>query len=172
MMYKAKLHSVSHFIFDVDGVLTDGSVTLMPNGDQVRVMNIKDGFALQHAVKQGFHIHIISGGKSEAVRERLILLGIRSIHLGISRKLEKYEELMLEYEFEHNQVLYMGDDLPDYEVLKKVGVATCPNNAAIEIKEIADYISPLNGGHGCVRDVIEQTLRLQDKWMGDEAMRW
>lgn len=171
-MFKAKLHQIKHFMFDVDGVLTNGTVTLLPNGEQVRVMHTKDGFALQHAVKKGYHIHIISGGKSEAVRERLALLGVNSIHLGVSRKIEKYEELKLEFEFEDNEVLYMGDDLPDYEVMSKVGLAACPNDSAHEIRAIASYISPYKGGEGCVRDIIEQTLKLHEKWFDDDAMSW
>jgi 3-deoxy-D-manno-octulosonate 8-phosphate phosphatase (KDO 8-P phosphatase) len=171
-MFKTKLKNIRHFIFDVDGVLTNGSVTLIPNGEQIRVMNIKDGFALQHAVKKGYHIHIISGGTSEAVRERLSGLGIKSIHLGISRKIEKYEDLRLEFDFTDDQVLYMGDDLPDYEVMSKVGIATCPANSAHEIKAISAYVSPISGGDGCVRDIIEQTLRLQDNWFDEDAMSW
>ncbi|MFN4122062.1 MAG: KdsC family phosphatase [Flavobacteriales bacterium] len=171
-MFKTKLHQIKHFMFDVDGVLTNGTVTLLPNGEQVRVMHTKDGFALQHAVKKGYHIHIISGGKSEAVRERLALLGVKSIHLGVSRKIEKYEDLKLEFEFRDDEVLYMGDDLPDFEVMSKVGLAACPSDSAHEIRSIASYISPYKGGEGCVRDIIEQTLRLQKKWFDEDAMSW
>lgn len=171
-MFKTKLHKIKHFMFDVDGVLTNGTVTLMPNGEQVRVMHTKDGFALQHAVKKGYHIHIISGGKSEAVRERLIGLGIKSIHLGVARKIDKYEDLKIEYDIANEEVLYMGDDLPDYEVMSTVGLAACPQNSAAEIKTISAYVSPFNGGEGCVRDIIEQTLRLHEKWFDDDAMVW
>ncbi len=170
--FKQLLTAVTTFIFDVDGVLTDGSVTLMPNGDQVRKMNIKDGYALQLAIKKGFKIGIISGGKSESVRQRLEGLGISNIFLGVQNKLEIYNEFMLVNELKPQQILYMGDDIPDYEVMAKVGVAVCPADAAPEILRICTYISHRNGGEGAVRDVIEQTLRLQGKWFDKEGFVW
>jgi len=158
--------------FDIDGVLTDGSVILMPNGDQVRSMNIKDGYALQLAVKKGFKIFIISGGKSEEAKKRLQLLGIEHIFLGASRKINVLEDIVLENEIKLEEMLYMGDDIPDYEVLKAVGISTCPNDAASEIKSICHYISPINGGKGAVRDVIEKTLKAQGLWLDSEGFIW
>lgn len=163
---------VTTFMLDVDGVLTDGSVTLMPDGEQVRVMNIKDGYALQLAVKQGYKVVVISGGKSEMVRKRLNGLGITDIYLGIHAKLDTFKEYLEIHNVNPDEVLYMGDDIPDYEVMKHIGVPTCPNDAAQEIKDISIYISQRNGGKGAVRDVIEQVMRLQGKWMSAEGFVW
>ncbi|MGD1845035.1 MAG: KdsC family phosphatase [Salibacteraceae bacterium] len=162
--YLSRLARISTFIFDVDGVLTDGSVTLLPTGDQVRNMNVKDGYALQLAIKLGYRIAIISGGKSEAVRQRLNGLGVQDVHLGASDKLEVFDEYLLTWDLKADNILYMGDDLPDYQVLSRVGLAACPLDAAEEIKSICHYISPAEGGTGCVRDVIEKALRVQGKW--------
>lgn len=170
--FKQRLNTITTFIFDVDGVLTDSSVTLMPNGEQVRKMNIKDGYALQLAVKKGYEVVIISGGKSEAVRLRLQGLGINNIHLGIQNKLEIFDELILTNQLSPEQIMYMGDDIPDYEVMCKVGAAVCPADAAPEIQGICTYISQRKGGEGCVRDVIEQTLRVQGKWFDTEGFIW
>jgi 3-deoxy-D-manno-octulosonate 8-phosphate phosphatase (KDO 8-P phosphatase) len=164
MNFKSRLNAVTTFIFDVDGVLTDGKVFLLPGGHQVRNMNIKDGYALQLAVKKGYKICIISGGKSEDVKQRLSLLGIEDIFMSAHDKLSVYKDFIAEHEISDNQVLYMGDDLPDYEVLQRVGAATCPNDAAEEIKNVCQYISAKKGGEGCVRDVIEQVMRVQGKW--------
>lgn len=170
--FKTRLKRVSTFIFDVDGVLTDGSVTLMPDGEQVRVMNIKDGYALQLAVKQGYNVVIISGGKSEMVRRRLNGLGITDIYLGVHAKLDTFKEYLEIHQVNPEEVLYMGDDIPDYEVMKQIGVPTCPNDAAQEIKDISIYISQRNGGKGAVRDVLEQVMRLQGKWTPTEGFVW
>ena len=170
--FKERLTSVKTFIFDVDGVLTDNSVTLMPDGEQVRVMNIKDGYALQLAVKKGFQIAIISGGKSEMVRKRLNGLGITDVFLGAHTKIDTYKEFVEKHQLKEEEILYMGDDIPDYEVMQRVGVPTCPNDAATELKNISIYISDKMGGKGCVRDVIEQTLRAQDKWFDREGFVW
>ena len=162
--FKTKLTSVKIFIFDIDGVLTDGSVTVMPDGEQIRSMNIKDGYAMQLAIKNGYKIAVISGGTSEVVRKRLNGLGIYDLFLGVENKIETYNEVIKKYKIDHNEVLYMGDDLPDYEVMKCVGVPSCPNDAAHEIKDISIYVSEKNGGKGCVRDVIEQVMRVQGNW--------
>ncbi|MAC94339.1 MAG: 3-deoxy-D-manno-octulosonate 8-phosphate phosphatase [Flavobacteriales bacterium] len=169
---KAKFRKISAFIFDVDGVLTDGRVITMPDGDQLRSMNIKDGYALQHAVKKGYHISIISGGKSESVRLRLEGLGISEVNLACKNKVEVFEKLKSTYDLKDEQILYMGDDIPDYRLMKKVGFAACPKDAATEIKEICHYISPKNGGEGCVRELIEQVMRLQGKWFDDDSHEW
>jgi 3-deoxy-D-manno-octulosonate 8-phosphate phosphatase (KDO 8-P phosphatase) len=170
--FKTKLTRVKAFIFDVDGVLTDGSVTLMPDGEQVRVMNIKDGYALQLAVKKGYKIAIISGGKSEMVRKRLLGLGITDIYLGVHTKIDVYKELIEIYNISPEEILYMGDDLPDYEVMQRIGVPTCPNDSAVEIKDISIYISDKKGGEGAVRDVIEQVMRVQGNWFSKEGFVW
>lgn len=166
-MNNLELFSAIHtFIFDVDGVLTNSQVLVMQDGQLLRQMSIRDGYAIQHAVQQGFRIIIISGGKSEGVRVRLQNLGVEDVYLGISDKLETYEQVLDMYGHDEGGILYMGDDLPDIEVMRRVGVPTCPANAAPEVKRISQYISPLNGGEGCVRDVIEKVLKLKGKWGG------
>lgn len=169
--YKQRLTIIKHFIFDVDGVLTNGDVILM--GDQlVRTFNSRDAYAIQYAVKSGYRVYIITGGRNKAVQERLMDLGVTEVVMQASDKIKVYDELREKYVFSDAQVLYMGDDLPDYPVMKVVGVAACPQDAAVEIKEIAHYQSPYNGGRHCVRDVIEQTMRVQGKWFTDQAYLW
>jgi 3-deoxy-D-manno-octulosonate 8-phosphate phosphatase (KDO 8-P phosphatase) len=170
--FKTKLTRVKAIVLDVDGVLTDGSVTLMPDGEQVRVMNIKDGYALQLAVKKGYKVAIISGGRSEMVRKRLNGLGITDVYLGAHTKIDVYKELLEIYSLTDDEILYMGDDIPDYEVMKRVGVPTCPNDAAQEIKDICLYVSYNKGGKGAVRDVIEQVMKVQNKWFDDDGFVW
>ncbi len=164
--YKELMPQIDTFIFDVDGVLTNGIVTIFPNGELVRQMNIKDGYALKTAVDAGYRVCIISGGSNEGVRTRLAGLGITDIYLGAHDKIKQYEELLETYQLNPDNVLYMGDDVPDYPVMEKVGFACAPNDAAPEIKNISKYISPKKGGEGCVRDVIEQIMRVQGKWNG------
>lgn len=166
--YLEKLGSIKALVFDVDGVFTDGTVTLLPDGDQVRIMNIKDGYAIQHAVKKGIQIAIISGGKSEAVRKRFSGLGVHHVYLGASYKMDVLKEFMITYDLVLEDILYMGDDIPDMEIMQQVGLAIAPNDAAPEIKKIAHYVSPIQGGKGCVRDIVEQYLKLQNKWMGNQ----
>ena len=170
--FKTKLTRVKAFIFDVDGVLTDGSVTLMPDGEHVRVMNIKDGYALQLAIKKGYKIAVISGGKSEMVRKRLNNLGITDIYLGAHTKIDNYNEFISIHDIKPEEILYMGDDLPDYEVMKRIGVPTCPNDSAQEIKDICLYVSDKLGGKGCVRDVIEQVMRVHGNWFNTDGFTW
>jgi 3-deoxy-D-manno-octulosonate 8-phosphate phosphatase (KDO 8-P phosphatase) len=165
--FKQKLADVNTFIFDVDGVFTNGSLIIMPNGDQVRTMNIKDGYAVQLAIKKGFKIAIISGGKSEGVIKRFQGLGLTDIYMGVHRKTDAFEEYTHLYDINPEHILYMGDDLPDYEVMKKVGIPTCPADAAHEIREISSYISNKKGGEGCVRDIIEQVLKLKGLWVDE-----
>ena len=172
MSYKKKLSQITTFIFDVDGVLTDGSVILESSGEMVRTMHTKDGYALQHAVKKGYHIVIISGGSSVMVKKRLEGLGIEHIYLGKDHKLPVLNEHLQKHNISINQVLYMGDDIPDLPCLKEVGVSSCPKDASVEVREVCDYISHINGGKGCVRDVLEQTMRIQNKWMDDDAYSW
>ncbi|MBO73134.1 MAG: 3-deoxy-D-manno-octulosonate 8-phosphate phosphatase [Flavobacteriales bacterium] len=176
MKYPENLTHITTFILDIDGVLTDGTVILEPSGEQTRIMNIKDGFALQLAVKRGFRIAIISGGKNEVVRKRFTGLGIHDVYMGASDKWEAFDELKLTYNLKHEEIAYMGDDVPDYEIMSEIGLPACPNDAAAEIKQISQYISPKDGGKGCVRDLIEKVMRAQDKWFNpekiDEAKIW
>ena len=172
MNYKIKLNHINTFILDVDGVLTDGTVTLFGNGEQVRKMSSRDGYAMQYAQKKGYKIAIISGGNSKGVKQRFDHLGISDVYLSCSNKLEAFNDLVKKYDLNTEHILYMGDDLPDWEVMEKVGLPTCPKDAANEIKEIAKYVSPFIGGGGCVRDVIEQTLRVQGKWADKDLLGW
>lgn len=158
------------FIFDVDGVLTDGTIQLLPGGEQSRKMNIRDGYALQLAVKMGYRIAIISGGRSESVVSRLNGLGIRDIFTGVTDKSDKLENYALEHDLLWEQMLFMGDDIPDYRAMQLCGIPACPADATPEIKSISRYISPIAGGQGCVRDVIEKVLKLNDHWLLDEGV--
>ena len=156
---------IKTFVFDVDGVLTDGTVLLLENGLQARQMHIKDGLALQMAVKSGYQVIIVSGGSSEPVIRRLQYLGIEEVHLGIKDKLIFFNSIRERFALHWHQMLYMGDDLPDIPVLQKVGLACCPADAVAEVRELAHYISPVEGGKGCVRDVIEKVLKLNGHWV-------
>ena len=164
--YKELMPQISTFIFDVDGVLTDGTVTVFENGELVRQMNIKDGYALKTAIDAGFNVCIISGGSNEGIRTRLSKLGLTDIYLGAHNKIEQYEEILTKYNLDAKNVLYMGDDIPDYPVMKLVGLPCCPKDAAQEIQNVSKYVSQKNGGKGCARDVIEQVLKVQGKWNG------
>ena len=162
--YKEIMPEITAFVFDVDGVLTDGTVTVFPSGELVRKMHTKDGFALKTAIDMGYHICIITGGTNASVKSRLSGLGIKDIFLGSHNKMEHLEEFIHKYDIKLKNVLYMGDDIPDLPVMKIVGLPTCPNDAVQEIQQISKYISQKKGGKGCVRDVIEQVLKVQDKW--------
>jgi 3-deoxy-D-manno-octulosonate 8-phosphate phosphatase (KDO 8-P phosphatase) len=170
--YKEKLKEIKIFIFDVDGVFTDNIVYLTDDGNQMRTANVRDGYAVQLAVKKGLHIAIISGGKNEAVRKRFEMLGVKDIFLGSSEKLPIFQKLLNENGLTTSQVCYMGDDVPDYPIMKEVGLAVCPSDAIPEIKQIAHYISPLGGGKGCVRDILEQALKLNGMWMDSDGHIW
>ena len=163
--YKEQMNEITTFILDVDGVLTDGTIHVTETGEMLRNMNIRDGYAMKAAVENGYTVCIISGGSNEGVRVRLRNLGITDIHLGVSDKVETFKEFIDIYNIKPEQVLYMGDDIPDLHVMKLVGLPTCPQNAAPEIKAISKYISHKDGGKGCVRDVIEQVMKVQHKWM-------
>ena len=164
MSYKQLLPGLKALIFDVDGVLTNGQVLVTTEGEMLRSMNIKDGYALKTAVDKGILVCIISGGSNEGVRKRLEGLGVTHIHLGVKDKVSLLNDFMQQHQLDASEVLYMGDDLPDYEVMKLVGLPCCPQDAAPEIKDLSLYVSAKNGGYGCARDVIEQTLKVQDKW--------
>ena len=170
--YKELMNDIKAFIFDIDGVLTDGTVHISEDGQLLRQMNIKDGYAMKAAVDKGYPVCIISGGSNEGVRVRLQNLGIKDIYLAAPDKVEKFHEICDAYQLKPEEILYMGDDIPDYEVMKLVGVPTCPNDSAQEIKDISIYISDKKGGEGAVRDVIEQVLKVQDKWLDKEGFVW
>ncbi|HEX2606892.1 MAG TPA: HAD-IIIA family hydrolase [Flavisolibacter sp.] len=160
-----KFNQIRTFVLDVDGVLTDGSVLLLENGLQARKMNVKDGLALQMALKNGYKVLILSGGASEPVIHRLQYLGIEEIHVGLKDKLKFLEIFMQQNKLDWSQLLYMGDDLPDLPVLEKAGLSCCPSDAVDEVRNQCLYISPVNGGYGCVRDVIEKVLKLHGRWI-------
>ena len=172
MNYKNKLHKIKAFVFDFDGVMTDGAVWVYADKETVRAGNIKDGYAIQYAVKKGYLVAVISGATSLSINNRMESLGVTDIYTGAGNKITVFKQFLDKNKLLPDEVLYMGDDIPDYEVMCQVGVATCPADAAIEIKEIADYISHLRGGEGCVRDVIEQVLRLHNNWFHPDAVNW
>lgn len=163
--YKEIMNDVTTFIFDVDGVLTDSNVTITTTGELLRTMNTRDGYAIKTAIDSGYTVCVISGGNNEGVRSRLRGLGVTDIYLGIHDKIEVFKEFTDIYQIKPETVLYMGDDIPDYYVMQKVGLASCPQDAVAEIKQICQYVSHKNGGEGCVRDVIEQVMKVQGKWM-------
>ena len=167
--FKEDLSRVKAFAFDVDGVFTDGSMVLSPDGELLRTMNIKDGFVIQLAVRKGYPIAIITGGNSESVRKRFNMLGVQDVYLNSSIKLDDFNGFCNKYKLEPGNVLYMGDDLPDHPVMEKAGFPVCPKDAVPEIKSISCYVSDRNGGAGCVRDVVEQVLRAHGKWMDAES---
>jgi 3-deoxy-D-manno-octulosonate 8-phosphate phosphatase (KDO 8-P phosphatase) len=170
--YKEKLLKVNTFIFDYDGVLTDGTVILTSTGDALRMANVKDGYAMQLAIKKNYRIAIISGGYSESIKHRLDSLKVTDVFLGVDKKIDVYLQYLETHNLENENILFMGDDIPDYEIMQHAGVPTCPSDAAEEIKSAATYISHQAGGRGCVRDIIEQVLKVQGKWMNDDAYHW
>ena len=171
LSYKEKLPNITTIILDIDGVLTNGEVFVLKN-EFVRAINTKDAYAIQYAKRVGINVLIITGGESQDLKQALEGIGVTEVYLRSSNKIEVYNSAKEKYHFNDEQALYMGDDIPDYPVLKVVGIATCPQDAAIEIKQVSHYQSPFNGGQGCVRDVIEQTLRVQGKWFQEQAFHW
>ena len=169
MSYKTNLENIKAFVFDVDGVFTDGSVYLLPGGNMCRVMNVLDGYAVVKALKNDYKICVITGGNDEMVKHRIHYLGITDYYAKSHNKLFDFEEFKSKYNLKNEEILTMGDDLPDAEILKISGVSTCPENAVPEIKEMANYISPISGGKGAVRDVIEQVMKVQGKWKEDNT---
>lgn len=171
--FRENLLHITTFIFDFDGVLTDGKVTVINEHEQLRSAYVKDGYALQYAVKKGYRIAIISGGKSQSMSMRMESLGIKDVFLGVHDKVDIFKKYLTDNHLDASEVIYMGDDIPDYPVMKLVAVAACPADAVEEIRSISHYISDKKGGEGCVRDIIEQVLRLQGNWFKDtEAFIW
>lgn len=171
--FKEDLPRIKAFIFDIDGVLSTNSIPLDSSGEPMRMLNIKDGYALQLAVKQSYKIAIITGADNESIKVRYNKLNIEDIYLSSSIKEIDYKSFKDKYNFDDSEILYMGDDIPDIPVLRLVGIPTCPADAAVEVKNISKYISIYKGGEGCVRDVIEQVMKAQGNWMKDEhAFGW
>ena len=172
-MINYDLKKIRAIAFDVDGVLSTNNVYLLDNGQPCRTANIKDGYAIQLAVKKGLQVAIITGGKSEAVQRRYLSLGVQNVYMGAAVKIEIFNHWIQNLNLSPDEVLYMGDDIPDYEVMKVCGCPCCPADAADEIQRISVYVSKKNGGCGCARDVIEQVLRAQEKWLKNaEAFGW
>jgi len=167
-----KLKDITTFIFDVDGVLTDGTIFVSEEGVQSRAFNIKDGYALQLAVKCGYNVCTISGSRSKSAVYRLNSLGVTDVYMGIHTKVEKVKFYFEEKHLSPEKVVYMGDDITDFEAMKVTGLPVCPADAVEEIKAISKYISPCNGGRGCARDIIEKVLKVQGKWMTEAAFSW
>ncbi len=172
MNYKAKLKDIKVFIFDYDGVLSDGYLYIANEDIIMRSGNAKDGYAIQYALKKGYKVVILSGGKGKSIEARMQMLNVEDVLLSVGNKLEIYQQYCKDNNISKENVLYMGDDIPDYDIMLNVGVATCPSDAAEEIKHVADYISDKKGGQGCVRDVIEQVLRLHHKWFNEDSKEW
>jgi 3-deoxy-D-manno-octulosonate 8-phosphate phosphatase (KDO 8-P phosphatase) len=170
--FKEDLVKVKAFVFDIDGVLSLQTIHLNSFGVPSRTVNLRDGYAIQLAVKKGYHIGIISGSSSKEYKKRLNLLGVKDIYLSSVSKLNHFNDFIAKHNLNKSDVLFMGDDIPDFEVMREAGVPVCPSDADSEIKQVASYISDKKGGEGCVRDVIEQVLRLHDKWMGTDAFTW
>lgn len=172
-MINYDLKNIKTIIFDVDGVLSNQTIGLSPEGELLRSVNIRDGYAMQLAQKLGLRLCIITGGNTTSVRVRFEVLGLQDIYMGCSRKITTYEAYKQKYGYSDSEIIYVGDDIPDYEIMQRVGCSCCPHDAAYEIQNISNYISPLNGGDGVARDIIEQVLRAQGKWQLDkEAFGW
>lgn len=163
-MFLEKIKAVRALIFDVDGVLTNGDILASESGELLRTFNIKDGYALQLAVKRGLLVAVISGGRGDAMQRRFEGLGIPEIFLGVADKVTVLNALLLKHSVSAGEVLYMGDDIPDLKVMQSVGLPVCPADAVPEIKAVSHYISPNDGGRAAVRDVIEKVLKVQGKW--------
>jgi 3-deoxy-D-manno-octulosonate 8-phosphate phosphatase (KDO 8-P phosphatase) len=164
MNYKTKLANIELFAFDYDGVFTDGTVLLMPDGSEVRQASTRDGFAVQWAVKQGLKLALLTGGSEKAVAARMVKLGVQEVHLRCEDKFESLKALCKNLQIPLDKVAYMGDDIPDIIAMREVGLAACPEDAVEEVRNIAQYISPKGGGKGCVRDLLEQAMRLKGIW--------
>ncbi len=170
--FKEDLGKVKAFVFDIDGVLSLQTINLNSFGVPNRTVNLRDGYALQLAVKKGYHVGVISGGNSKEYKKRLKSLGITDIFLGSQKKIDNFHQFLEKYNLNSSDVLYMGDDIPDIEVLRHAGIPVCPSDADSEVKQVSSYISDKRGGEGCVRDVIEQVMRLHNKWMDNDAYKW
>jgi 3-deoxy-D-manno-octulosonate 8-phosphate phosphatase (KDO 8-P phosphatase) len=170
--FKEDLLNVKAFVFDIDGVLSTQTIALNAFGVPNRTVNLRDGYAIQLAVRKGYPVCIISGSNSKEYKKRLKFLGVKDIFLNSRSKLDHFNTFLKRYSLNKSDVLFMGDDIPDYEVMKEAGLPVCPSDADSEIRQVASYVSDKKGGEGCVRDVIEQVLRLHKKWMESDAFTW
>lgn len=170
--YKENLIHINTFIFDYDGVLTDGTVLTTESGDQLRTGYVRDGYALHLAIKKGFNVAIITGGTSSSIQKRCETLNLKDVYIAIGNKIDTFNKYITEKKIHKEHVLYMGDDIPDYKVMQMVGFPACPADAAEEIKSISKFISHYKGGKGCVREIIEQVMKVQGKWMNHDAFEW
>jgi len=170
--YKELLKHITTLIFDYDGVFTDGKILITVNGDQLRTANVKDGYALQLARKKGYRIAVISGGTSDSVVKRMHGLNITDVFIRVNHKIDVFHEYLANNKLKREEVLFMGDDIPDLHIMREAGVAVCPADAAEEIKSVAHYISHQKGGEGCVRDILEQVMKVQGKWLNQDAFTW
>jgi len=171
MSYLPKLKDIKAFVFDVDGVFTDGSVYLLPDKNMSRVMSVLDGYAVVQAIKQNYIIGIITGGNDPMVQNRMEYLGIKDYYPKSSHKVSDYENFKAKYNLQDSEILMMGDDIPDIGIMRLAAISACPANSVAEVKVISDYISPVYGGKGAVRDVIEQVMKVQGKWNLDEETK-
>lgn len=172
-MINYDLNSIRALIFDVDGVLSKTVMSLSPEGDPIRTVNVRDGYAMQLAVKMGLTLCIITGARVQEIRKRYEGLGIKDVYISSRIKMNDFNEFVARYALKPEEILYMGDDIPDWPVMSRCGLPCCPADASPEIQAVSKYVSPYRGGEGCVRDVIEQTLKVQGKWMKDEhAFGW
>ena len=172
-MINYDLTKIRAVVFDVDGVLSAETITMDAHGEPLRTVNIKDGYAIQLAVKMGLHIAILTGAVTESVKLRYERLGVQDVYMGCGVKIKTYEEFKKRYGYEDEDIIFMGDDIPDMEIMRRVGCPVCPKDACPEVKEVSIYVSDKKGGYGCGRDVIEQVLRAQGKWMSNEkAFGW
>lgn len=170
--YKQLLNGITTLFFDYDGVMTDGKVLIMPDGEALRTGNVRDGYALQYAVKKGIRIVILSGGISSSIQNRFKIFNVEHVFMGVKNKLEVYSEFLKKHNISPQEVLYMGDDIPDLPVMQNCALPVCPADAVEEIKKISLYISSFKGGEGCVRDIIEQVMKVQGKWLLQDAYIW
>lgn len=167
--FKQRLNKITTIMFDIDGVITDGKVFVMESGEVLRNLNSKDGYALHLAAQKGYRMCVISGGNNVGIKHLLARTGINDVFINAHDKMAVYETYLMENNIHDEEVMFMGDDLPDHGIMSRVGLAACPNDAAVEIKQICQYVSPYKGGEGCVRDVLEQIMRVQGNW---EIVKW
>ena len=172
-MINYDLQKIKAVVFDVDGVLSASTIQMDGKGEPVRTINIKDGYAIQLAVKHGIRLAIMTGGHNENIRFRYEYLGVKDVYINCSMKIRTWEELLSKYDLHEEEIIYVGDDIPDYEVMKRGGCPCCPKDACMEIKEISTYVSDYEGGHGVARDILEQVLKAQGKWvLNEKAFGW
>lgn len=172
-MINYDLQKIKAVVFDVDGVLSASTIQMDGKGEPVRTINIKDGYAIQLAVKHGIRLAIMTGGHNENIRFRYEYLGVKDVYINCSMKMRTWEELLSKYDLHEEEIIYVGDDIPDYEVMKRAGCPCCPKDACTEIKEISTYVSDYEGGHGVARDILEQVLKAQGKWvLNEKAFGW